>query len=226
MFVGHYSASLAAKAIEPRAPLWTYVIAAQLMDVGWASLVMAGVEKVRVDPSLPGSSLDLYHMPWTHSLPGALVWSLAGALLARVVLKLPIRAALLIGAVVFSHWLLDLLVHRPDLELWVGGPKLGLGLWNFPVPEQAVEIGLVAVAGAWWVGQRVRQGRRIWPAALFLAGLVALQIVAMLAPPGGDPVQMGATTLFAYLVVAFGAWLVERRSVDAGERLPAAASRA
>jgi hypothetical protein len=225
MFVGHYSASLAAKAAEPRAPLWTYVIAAQLMDVGWAGLVMAGVEKVRVDPSLPGSSLDLYHMPWTHSLPGALAWSLAGGLLARFVLKLPIRAAVFIGAVVFSHWLLDLVVHRPDLELWVGGPKLGLGLWNFPVPEQAVEIGLVAVAGAWWVGERVRQGRRIWPAALFLAGLVALQIVAMLAPPGGDPVQMGVI-LFAYLAVAFAAWFVDRRPVDAGERLPAAASRA
>lgn len=226
MFVGHYSASLAAKAAEPRAPLWTYVIAAQFMDIGWAGLVAGGVEKVRIDPTLPGSDLDLYYMPWTHSLPGALAWSVAGGLLARFVLKLPARAAALVGAVVFSHWLLDFLVHRPDLALWPGGPKLGLGLWNAPVIEQAVEIGLLAVAGAWWVGARVREGRRIWPAALFLAGLIALQIVGMLMPPGGDPVQMGVTTLFAYLVVAACAWLIDRRPVDAAARLPTAASRA
>jgi hypothetical protein len=226
MFVGHYSASLAAKALEPRAPLWTYVIAAQLIDIGWGSLVAAGVERVRVNRSLPGSPLELYYMPWTHSLPGALAWSLAGGLLAKLVLKLPIRAAVLVGAVVFSHWLLDLLVHRPDLELWMGGPKVGCGLWNYPVPEQAVEIGLVAVAGAWWIGQRVREGRHIWPAAIFLAGLVGLQVMAMLLPPGGDRVQMGLTAVLAYLVVGFAAWLVDRRPVDAAERLPAAASRA
>jgi len=225
MFVGHYSAALAAKAAEPRAPLWTYVIACQFMDIGWSGLVAAGVEKVRVDPTAPGS-LDLYYMPWTHSLPGALAWSIGGGLLARFALKLPARAAALIGAVVFSHWLLDLLVHQPDLELWVGGPKLGLGLWNYPVPEQALEIGLLALAGAWWVGERVRGGRRIWPAVLFLAGLVALQIAGQLAPAGGDAVSMGLTALFAYLAVGGFAWLLDRGPVDAGARLPAAASRA
>src|SRR5258705_8017886 len=108
MFVGHYSAALAAKAAEPRAPLWTYVIGCQLLDVGWSTLIITGVEKVRVDPSLPGSSLVLYDMPWTHSLPGALAWSLAGALAVRWALKLPWRAAAFVGMVVFSHWVLDL----------------------------------------------------------------------------------------------------------------------
>ena len=83
MFVGHYAAALAAKAVAPRAPLWTYVIAAQAIDIGWAGLVMAGVEKVRIDPSLPGSALDLYHMPFTHSLPAVVLWSLAALGLAR-----------------------------------------------------------------------------------------------------------------------------------------------
>ena len=62
MFVGHYAAALAAKAIEPRAPLWSYVIAAQAIDIGWGVLLMAGVEKARIVPDLPGSTLDLYHM--------------------------------------------------------------------------------------------------------------------------------------------------------------------
>ena len=117
MFVGHYSAALAAKAAEPRAPLWTYVIGCQLLDVGWSALVMTGAERMSIDPSLPGSSLVLEHMPWTHSLPSAVLWSLAAALAVRFAMKLPVRACVFVGLVVFSHWLGDLLVHRPDLEL-------------------------------------------------------------------------------------------------------------
>src|ERR1700760_3632166 len=117
MFVGHYAAALAAKAIEPRAPLWTYVAGCQLLDIGWSGLVMAGGEKVRIDPSLPGSSLDLYYMPYTHSLPAALIWWAGATLISKPVLKLPWTASLMIGATVFSHWIADFLVHRPDLEL-------------------------------------------------------------------------------------------------------------
>jgi hypothetical protein len=226
MFVGHYSAALAAKAAEPRAPLWAYMIGCQFLDVGWAGLIMTGAEKASVDPSLPGSPLVLYQMPYTHSLPGALAWSLGGALMVRFVLRVPWRAAVAVGLVVFSHWIADLLVHRPDLELWFGGTKVGFGLWNQPVAEQAVEIGLLAVAGVFWTAWRVRAARKAWPAAAFLAFLVALQIYALSAPEGGGPVQMGAVTLLAYGVVALVAWLVERGPVDAAERLPGAAQRA
>jgi hypothetical protein len=226
MFVGHYSAALAAKSAEPRAPLWTYVIGCQLLDFAWAGFVMTGVEKVRVDPSLPGSPLDLYDMPFTHSLPGALVWSVAGALAVRFALRLPVRAAVFVGLTVFSHWLLDLAVHRPDLELWFGGAKVGFGLWNHPVQEQAVEIGLLAVAAVFWTGWRIRVGRPAWPAAAFIAFLVALQIVGMGGPNSPDPVMMGAMTLFAYLLAAAGAWLAERGPVDVADRLPATSVRA
>lgn len=225
MFVGHYAAALAAKAAEPRGPLWAYVAGAQLVDIGWSALIMTGAEKVRIDPSLPGSTLDLYHMPWTHSLPAAVAWSLAAILLARWALKLPLRAAFALGLVVFSHWFLDLLVHRPDLALWFGGPKVGLGLWNFPVPEQAVEIGLLAVAGAFWAAWRAKVGASIWPAAAFLAFLVALQIAAMLSPPAGGPAEIGLYALVVYLVVTAVAWLVERRA-SPGEPLRGAAARA
>jgi len=220
MFVGHYAAALAAKAAEPRAPLWTYVAGAQLVDIGWSVLIMTGGERVRIDPNLQGSSLVLYHMPWTHSLPGALTWSVAAALLAGWALKLPRRAAVFVGLAVFSHWLADLLVHRPDLELWFGGPKAGLGLWNAPVIEQAVEMGLLAVAGAAWAAQRAHAGLKLWPAAAFLTFLSVLQIVAMLAPPGGSTVQIGAYALFAYLLVTAVAWAIDR-----GRTSPAAGLR-
>jgi len=222
MFVGHYSAALAAKAAEPRAPLWSYVIGAQLLDVGWATFIMTGLERATVDDSLPGSPLVLYRMPYTHSLPAAIAWSVLGAVVAKYALKLPRRAAVAMGLVVFSHWVLDFITHRPDLKLWYRGPVVGLGLWNFPVAEEAVEIGLLAVAGILWAAWRVRNGRRAWPAALFMTFLVAGQIFALSAPEGGGKLQMGLVTLAAYFVTAAVAWLVERGPVDAGERLPAA----
>lgn len=211
MFAGHYAAALAAKAAEPRAPLWTYVIGCQLVDVGWSALIMTGVEKVSFDPSLPGSALVLEHMPYTHSLPASILWSLAAALAARWALKLPWRAAVFVGLTVFSHWLADLLVHRPDLELWFGGPKAGLGLWNYPVPEQAVEIGLLALAGAAWAWTRGRAGQGGWAAPMFLLLLIAVQILAMVLPAAEDPVAMGRMALAVYLALGFAAWAVDRR---------------
>jgi hypothetical protein len=211
MFVGHYAAALAAKAAEPRAPLWTYVAGCQLMDIGWSVFVMTGVEKVRMDPSLPGSDLDLYYMPYTHSLPASLAWSVAAAVAVRLALRLPWRAAAVVALSVFSHWALDFLVHRPDLELWVGGPKVGLGWWNFPLPEMALEMGLVAVAGAAWVARRKTEGGTAWPAVAFIAALVGLQLFSMLGGAGTpDPVSFGATALIAYLTVTAVAWLVDR----------------
>jgi len=203
MFVGHYAAAFAAKAIEPKAPMWTLAAAAQLVDIGWSALIIAGVERASVDPALPGSSLVLEHMPWTHSLPMALVWAVGAALLVKLVLRLPIWASAIVGLTVFSHWLLDWLVHRPDLELWIGGPRVGLALWNYPVPEQALEIGLLAVCGAAWVASRKTLGRFAWPAITFIAFLIALQIVAMLSPQpaGALAPESGAMILVIYIVV-------------------------
>ena len=210
MFVGHYAAALAAKGAEPRAPLWTYVIGAQLIDIGWSGLIMTGAERVSFDPHLPGSALVLEHMPWTHSLPAALVWAVAAALLVRWAMKLPWGAAVTVGLVVFSHWLGDLLVHRPDLELWFGGQKVGLSLWNYPVPEQALEMGLLAVGAAWWGWRRGQESRSVWPALVFVALLMGLQIFAMLTPGAADAASMGRTAILAYLAVGGLAWLADR----------------
>ncbi len=209
MFVGHYAAALAAKAAEPKAPLWTYVVAAQFIDIGWSSLVMVGVEKVRIDESLPGSVLDLYHMPFTHSLPGCLIWTLAAVALARYALRLRWGPSITIGMVVFSHWLLDLLVHRPDLELWFGGAKVGLGLWNYPVPEQAVEIGLLGLGAAAWAWSRGGEGRSLWPVFVFTGALVAVQIIAMVMPAAADGFAMARTALIVYVALALLAVLLE-----------------
>jgi membrane-bound metal-dependent hydrolase YbcI (DUF457 family) len=215
MFVGHYAAALAAKAAEPKAPLWSLVAACQLVDIGWSAFIIAGIEHADVDPTLPGSTLILHDMPWTHSLPAALVWSLGALLLAKLLLRTSWWASAVIGLTVASHWLLDFLVHRADLALWPGGPKVGLGWWNYPVPEQAVEIGLLAVCGAMWVASRKTLERKAWPAIAFIAFLVALQIVAMLAPagntPGPLPAEAATTILVVYLAVAALAILPDLR---------------
>lgn len=210
MFVGHYAAALAAKAAQPRAPLWGYVIAAQAVDIGWSVLLMAGVEKARIDPGLPGSALDLYHMPYTHSLPAVVLWSLAGVAIARA-FRLPWGAAIAIGLTVFSHWILDLLVHRPDLELWFGGAKVGLGLWNYPVPEQAIEIGILGLAAAAWAWTRGRGGQTLWPVLVFMTILVAVQVIQMLMPSSGDVSGLGPSALAVYLVMAAIAWGLDRK---------------
>jgi membrane-bound metal-dependent hydrolase YbcI (DUF457 family) len=213
MFVGHYAAAMAAKAIEPKAPMWTLAAASQLIDIGWSAFIITGVEHARVDPALPGSNLVLYDMPWTHSLPAVLVWSIAAALLVKLLLRLPWWASAVVGLTVFSHWVLDYLVHRPDLQLWPGGESVGLGLWNYPVPEQALEIGLLAVCGAAWVASRKTLGRFAWPAIAFITFLVALQIVAMLSPqPAGElGPESGVTILAIYIVVAAVAALTDLR---------------
>ena len=156
-------------------------------------------------------------MPWTHSLPMAIAWGVGAALLARLLLRLPFWASIMIGLTVFSHWVLDLFVHRPDLELWIGGDKVGLGLWNYPVPEQAVEMGLLAVCGAAWVASRKSLDRKAWPAIAFIGFLVVLQIVAMLSPQPSGPLaaQSGITILAIYLVVVALAALTELRGKQA-----------
>ena len=222
MFAGHYAAAFAAKAAEPKAPLWTLVAGCQLIDIGWSVFIATGIVHASSDPSLPGSTLVLSDMPWTHSLPAVIVWSIVAGFAASVALRVSARAAVMIGAVVFSHWLLDLIVHRPDLELFPNGPKVGLALWNYPVPEQAVEMGLLAVTGIFWAASRKALGQNAWPAAMFMTFLVVLQIVVMFMGPEPGPLgaQMGFSALAAYLLVVMLSLLVDGKPAS----LPQASS--
>src|ERR1700751_38001 len=116
MFVGHYGVSFAAKKSDPEIPLWVLFVAVQLLDVAWAPLVLAGIEKVRIVPGVTASNpLDLSYMPYTHSLVAALVWSAAAfATYALASGRRHAAAALIVAAAVFSHWYLDLVVQRPE----------------------------------------------------------------------------------------------------------------
>ena len=210
MFIGHYAAAFAAKAAAPRAPLWTLMGAAQLLDIAFSGFLVAGLERFSVDPSLPGNQAVLEHMPWSHSLPAALGWSVLAAVLARL-LDLPWRIGAVIGGVVFSHWILDWIAHRPDLALWFGGPKVGLGFWNLPVAEMALEVGLLAVAAAAWIARRKEGAQSAWPGILYLGLLCALAVMfALPSPPPDDRVFTGVFGIVMFLVVAALAWPIDR----------------
>jgi hypothetical protein len=147
MFVGHYSAALIAKRIAPDISLPVFFIACQITDFCWGLFVLLGIEKVRfVDHINATNSMDLYYMPYTHSLPGALLWGIiiAGAywMFDRTNTR-RMRNTLLFFGVVISHWFLDVFAHIPDLPLWYDSFKVGLGLWNYVLLELTLELVLV-----------------------------------------------------------------------------------
>ncbi len=211
MLVGHYSAAFLAKAVEPRLPLWSLAIAVQFVDVLWAVCVLLGIEHLRVDPALASNPLDLYDMPYTHSLAGTLAWAALAAAVAFA-WRRELRAALVVGAAVASHWIADWLVHRPDLLLWSGSAKHGLALWNFPVIALALELLLLIASAALWLRTRRVTGAELRRALTLVAALVAIQIVLTLGPPPVGPPAVAGLALVLFAAVAWGAWRVERRT--------------
>jgi len=210
MFVGHYGVSFAAKKAEPAIPLWVLFIAVQLLDVLWAPFVLLGIEKVRIVPGFTASNpLDLYYMPYTHSLVAAIGWSVVAFLVYRAVRPVPPRAAAIVGLAVFSHWVLDFLVHRPDLPLYDNTAKVGLGLWNLP----ALALGLEALLlfGAMWL--YLRHTPRGTAMLAFGVVMLAIQAYVFFGPPPASDKAAAATALIAYAVFAVVIRALERRAV-------------
>lgn len=213
MFIGHYAPAFLAAAVSPRAPrLGTLFVAAQFLDYGFFGLTLAGLEHARVVPGITKMvPLDLYDMPFTHSLAGAFAWAgIAGLLL--VAWHSNLRVALVGGAVVLSHWLLDLLVHAPDLTLAGSPPTYGLGLWNHPAIEIPLELALAYGSLALYI-TRTRSlgpvGRR---APVILAVLMALvQAVNWFGPPPAAFTPATAIlALVVYTVLAYAASWTDR----------------
>ena len=220
MFVGHYGPSFLAKRFDQRIPLWILFLAVQLLDVLWGTFVFLGVERVRIVPGFTETNaLDLYYMPYTHSLPGALVWSVAAAVSYRLVTRSG-RGGVLVGAAVFSHWPLDFLVHRPDLALYDDAVKVGLGLWDYPYVTLAVEgLLLFGAMGPYLTEARPRTSRGRFAMPAFGAAILLMQAGMLFAPPPPSDRAMAATALAAYALLAAAiAWLERGRVVDGREK--------
>jgi hypothetical protein len=214
MFIGHYAVGFAAKRFAPRTSLGTLLAAALLLDVVWPILVLAGVERVRIAPGdTLMTPLDFQYYPYSHSLLMALLWGAAFGLL-YLALRRDRAAALVVGLLVLSHWLLDLLVHRPDLPLAFGdSPKLGWGLWNSMAMTLLLEYGLFAAGVVVYV-RTTRPLDRLGRWGFW--GLVAFLALGFASDIGGPPppsVTALAWMALALWVLVLWAWWVDRHRV-------------
>lgn len=160
MIAGHFGLAAGVKAHERSVPLWALMLATVWLDVVFIPLLLAGVE--RIDPiGRGGYGAVIIHAEYTHSLLGAAILAVVFGLASAY--RWGRRAGSVLGAVAFSHWLLDLVVHRGDLPILPGAagnlPRLGLGLWQYPWGSIAVELALVVVGSALYWRAAVRQGQ-------------------------------------------------------------------
>lgn len=212
MFIGHFGVALAAKSVAPRTSLGTLILASQWIDLVWPMLLLGGIEQVNIVPGhLPMTPLEFVHYPWTHSLLAVLVWAVGFALVYRVV-RGNARGAWVLGALIVSHWVLDLVVHEADLPVWPGGPRWGMGAWRSVPLSLALEFALLA-AGAWLYTRATRAADRrgTWLLAALLCLLVVLYLGAFLGPPPPSVRALAFSALAGWLFVAWGYWIDRHR---------------
>jgi hypothetical protein len=212
MFIGHFGLSFAAKRAVPRVQLAVLFTAAAFADLLWPVLVALGVEQVRIDPGNTAlTPLDFVSYPYSHSLLMLVIWGAVFGFAYRAVTGENGRAFAILAALVVSHWVLDFITHRPDMPLYPGGPKLGLGLWNSAPGTLAIEVPLFAI-GAWIYTRatRARDKTGRWAFVSLTAFLFVSYVVNFLsgAPPSVTAILL--TALVGTGVLLLWAWWADR----------------
>ncbi len=213
MFLGHYGVAFAAKKAAPCTSLGLLAFAGEFLDELWPVLLLLGVEQVRIVPGLMVMSpLQFVSYPWSHSLLMALVWGILLGALYFAVRKYG-RGSLVLGALVVSHWLLDLPVHHKDLPLWPSevSPKYGWGLWNVPVATYIIEF-TIFLAGVSAYTRITRPVDRIgrWGWWIYVA-LLAILYVASNGPPPPSVNALAWTAMGIWLFIPFAWWIDKHR---------------
>ena len=215
MFIGHYGVALAAKRVAPRVSLGVLVGAAQLADLVWPILLILGVERIRITPSdNPFLGITFESYPWTHSLLAAIVWgALAG--LGYAALRGRRADGVVVGLLVASHWVLDWITHVPDLPLYPGGPRVGLGLWNSVAATMVVET-LVFLAGLTIYVRTTRAVDRTgrWALWAFVGFLALVHVANAFSPPPPSETAVAWASLSAWLIPLFGWWVDRHRTAQ------------
>ena len=212
MFIGHFGLALAAKKVAPKPSLGTLVLAALLVDGVWPVLLLLGWEQVQIVPGITAVTPLLFvFYPYTHSLVAGLVW---GALLggAYYTVRHDRNGALWLCALVLSHWVLDFISHRPDMPLWPGGPRVGLGLW-YSIPATLVVEFAIFGAGIWlYLG--ATRARDRWGSVLFWAFVLTLAVIypmSVFGPPPPSVQVLAMTGLLGWLFIAWAYWIDRHR---------------
>jgi hypothetical protein len=221
MFIGHFALGFAAKRATPRASLAALFGAAQLADIAWPVLLATGLERVRIEPGNTAfTPLDFVSYPYSHSLLLLVVWGLLFGLIYRAATHTDGRAFVVLAALVLSHWVLDCATHRPDVPLYPGGPKLGLGLWNSVPWTLVVEISMFA-AGLWIYARATRPQDAVgrWAFLALWVLLFVAYVVSVTSPP---PPSVGAIIVVANIgsvLFLLLAWWADRHRVPVTERV-------
>ncbi len=215
MFLGHYGIAFASKRAAPRTSLGALTFAAEFLDELWPILLLLGVEQVRIVPGLMAMSpLEFTYYPYSHSLLMAVVWGiLIGG--AYFVLRRYGRGAWILGALVVSHWFLDVPMHARDLPLWPGAasPKVGWGFWNFVVLTYVIEFTIYAAGISMYVrATRARDRIGSWGLWAYIVVLAAI-FVSSNGPPPPSAKALGWMTLGVWLFVPWAWWVDRHREV-------------
>ena len=214
MFLGHFGIGFGAKAAAPRVSLGTLFLAAQFVDLLWPTLLLIGLEKVVIAPgNTRVTPLDFTDYPITHSLLLSLVWALLFGAAYYLLRKYP-KGALVCGAAVLSHWVLDLLTHRPDLPLLPGGAtRVGLGLWNSLPATLIVELGIFAI-GVWLYTRSTRPLDRTGTIALgaLVGFLLVIYFGNLFGPPPPNVTALAWVGQTQWLLVIWAFWIDRHRA--------------
>jgi len=226
MFIGHFAVAFAAKRAAPRTSLGTLLFGAQFLDLIWPPLVLLGVEHFHVEPGVTKMNpLAFDSYPISHSLLMSLVWSVVIGVvyLARRRYR---AGAIMVGIAVFSHWVLDWVTHRPDLQLAPGSEaRVGLGLWNHPSLEIGIESAMFLGALASYILQtRPRDGVGRWGLIGFILLLLFFYVGNVTGPPPPNADIVAWMALGLWLFVPWAAWFDRHREVVRrdGQRSPLA----
>lgn len=215
MFIGHYAVGFAAKKVAPKLSLGTLFFSVQLLDLIWPILILLGIEHVKINPGDTAfTPIDFYDYPFSHSLVTSLGWSVLLGVIYLLVKKYP-KGAWVVGAAVFSHWVLDFTTHRPDLPLSPGSKEYsGLGLWNSFSWSVVVE-GLLFLAGVIiYARSTVANDKTGKYTFWFLVGFLGLVwVINMVGPPPPSVTAIGWSAMLLWLLVPWGYWIDRHRRV-------------
>lgn len=219
MFIGHFAMGFGAKRFAPQVSLGILFLACQLADLIWPNLVLLGIETLNIEPGITAMTpLNFSSYPYSHSLIALLVWAVVFASLYIVLSRTGAKAAIVIAALVFSHWVLDVITHRPDMPISLGdAPKIGIGLWNYPMIAIPVELLLFGIGV--WIYSRCTQAMNrkgsigLWVLVSFL---LAVYLANVFGPPPPSAAAVAWSAQAMWLIVAWGFWVDRNRTDGVG----------
>ena len=218
MFIGHFALGLGLKRLARQTNLGWLIAAVCFLDLLWPFFMLAGLEQVEIDPGNTAfTPLKFVSYPYTHSLAMAAVWAILFGGIYFAVSKYK-AGAIAVGVGVLSHWFLDFIVHRPDLPIYPGGPKFGLGVWN-SIPETLVLEGVMFAIGLFIYLTSTRARDRVGSYAIwiFVAVLLLSYVGNVLSPPPPSATSLIFFAPLVWIFVALAVWADRHRTAARAE---------